>query len=207
MNIDPILNSVEKYYTGRLREFGATPRGVDWNSSESQTLRFGQLTYLLTGDTQFSILDYGCGYGSLLDFLTEKKIQCSYFGFDISEEMVQRGRQLHQNGNDICFFSDAAELKPVDYVVASGIFNVRLQSGETDWADYMLATVDRIADLATRGFAFNVLSLYSDPEYRRPDLYYADPLFWFDHCKRKYSRFVSLLHDYPLYEFTIIVRK
>jgi len=29
----------------------------------------------------------------------------------------------------------------------------------------------------------------------------------FDYCKRTYSRDVALLHDYGLYEFTILVRK
>jgi hypothetical protein len=51
------------------------------------------------------------------------------------------------------------------------------------------------------------LTSYSDPDKRRPDLYYADPLALFDHCKRTYSRFVSLIHDYPLYEFTLLVRR
>jgi hypothetical protein len=91
--------------------------------------------------------------------------------------------------------------------LASGIFNVKLQSDDEAWKAYMLATVDQLDGLSTRGFSFNVLTQYSDPERRRQDLYYADPLFWFDHCKRKYSRFVSLLHDYPLYEFTILVKK
>ena len=48
---------------------------------------------------------------------------------------------------------------------------------------------------------------YADAERKRPDLYYADPLALFDHCKRRYSREVALLHDYGLYEFTMIVRK
>jgi hypothetical protein len=51
-----------------------------------------------------------------------------------------------------------------------------------------------------------VLSLYSDPERRRPDLFYADPLFLFDYCKTRFSKAVALLHDYPLYEFTVLVR-
>ena len=29
----------------------------------------------------------------------------------------------------------------------------------------------------------------------------------FDLCKRRYSPRVALLHDYPLYEFTVLVRK
>ena len=44
-------------------------------------------------------------------------------------------------------------------------------------------------------------------ERHQADLFYADPLHLFDRCKRTYSRFVTLLHDYPLYEFTIIVRR
>ena len=71
----------------------------------------------------------------------------------------------------------------------------------------MEETVDRFDQLSTKGFAFDVLTLYSDPPLRRPDLHYADPLFWFDRCKRKYSRSVALLHDYPLWEFTVLVGK
>ena len=52
-----------------------------------------------------------------------------------------------------------------------------------------------------------MLSTYSDPDRRRDDLYYADPREMFDICSRRFSPRVSLLHDYPLYEFTIIVRK
>jgi hypothetical protein len=64
-----------------------------------------------------------------------------------------------------------------------------------------------MASLATRGLAFNVLTLYSDPEHRRRELHYADPLALFDFCKKELAPRVALLHDYPLYEFTILVRK
>jgi len=41
----------------------------------------------------------------------------------------------------------------------------------------------------------------------RPDLHYADPCVLFDRCKRRHSPRVALLHDYGLWEFTILVRK
>jgi len=41
----------------------------------------------------------------------------------------------------------------------------------------------------------------------RDYLYYGDPCFYFDLCKRSYSRQVALMHDYGLYEFTLLVRK
>ena len=68
------------------------------------------------------------------------------------------------------------------------------------------STLETLAELSIRGFAFNMLTSYSDTDKMRPDLYYGDPAFFFDHCKRRYSRNVALLHDYGLYEFTIIVR-
>ena len=51
-----------------------------------------------------------------------------------------------------------------------------------------------------------MLTTYSDADKQRDDLFYADPLRVFDICKQRFSPRVALLHDYPLYEFTIIVR-
>ena len=92
------------------------------------------------------------------------------------------------------------------YTVASGIFNVKQDAPDDDWRQYLLETVADLGRLSTRGFAFNALTTYSDPERRRADLYYADPLELFDYCKRHVSKLVSLIHDTPLYEFTLIVR-
>jgi hypothetical protein len=103
--------------------------------------------------------------------------------------------------------ADVTDLAPADYCVASGIFNVRLDTPDQVWLEYILSTIERIDQLGRRGFALNALTSYSDAEKMRPDLYYADPLLLFDHCKRRYSRQVALLHDYPLYEFTLLVRK
>jgi hypothetical protein len=76
-----------------------------------------------------------------------------------------------------------------------------------DWQEYILAVLGRISTVSKKGFAFNILTTYSDKERIRSDLYYADPCFLFDYCKTSFSRHVALLHDYGLYEFTIIVRK
>ena len=105
------------------------------------------------------------------------------------------------------FVSDRGGLTRADFVVASGIFNVRMNASDADWHGYVLSTIDELATLALRGFAFNALTAYSDADKRRKDLYYADPLEIFDYCKRTHSPQVALLHDYPLYEFTIIVRR
>ena len=50
---------------------------------------------------------------------------------------------------------------------------------------YLVETLERMASLARRGFGFNALSTYSDPERRRGDLYYANPLELFHHGKTR----------------------
>ena len=105
------------------------------------------------------------------------------------------------------FTTNEQELVPSDYVVASGVLNVKLDASVAEWEGYVVETLDALHSLSLKGFAFNALTSYSDPEHMRDDLFYADPSWLFDHCKRTYSGQVALLHDYGLYEFTILVRK
>lgn len=206
-----ILQTVERYYADRLREFGTTARGVDWNSLESQVLRFDRLLDVVgppagphVADT---LLDVGCGYGALLDTVRERGLALRYRGFDISADMVAAAVARHGTSVEAAFTTDPAAFRPATYAVASGIFNVKLHHDAAAWHDYVWATIQSLHDASTHGFAFNMLSTYSDPERRRDTLFYADPLEVFDRCKRTWSPRVALLHDYPLYEFTIVVRK
>jgi len=205
--LDKILEPVEEYYSQKVKAHGPTAKGVDWNSADSQKLRFKQLLKVCDTSTAFSINDYGCGYGALVEYLNERACVFKYRGFDISEQMIIRARELHE-GLDCCEFSpEESFLKPADYTVASGIFNVRLEAADEEWKTYIIDALEKIGRLSEKGFAANFLTIYSDSDRMRPDLYYADPCFLFDHCKKHFSRNVALLHDYDLYEFTILVRK
>jgi SAM-dependent methyltransferase len=207
MDDTKIRGDVESYYSEKIEVHGPTAQGVDWNSPDSQRLRFVQLLKLVDRNQPFTINDYGCGYGALADYLRSEGYAFQYLGFDISRKMIAKANELHAAMQGVIFVGKERDLREADYTVASGIFNVKLKAATEAWEGYMLRTLERISSLSKRGFAFNVLTKYSDAEFQRPDLYYADPLFLFDHCKTKFSRFVSLLHDYPLYEFTILVRK
>jgi SAM-dependent methyltransferase len=206
MSFDAITDKVGRYYSGRLREHGPTAKGVDWNSEESQALRFTQLSRLLPATGSCGIVDYGCGYGALVAFLATRGLDLDYQGFDISNEMVDQARRDH-GGDGRRFTTSPADLVPADFTVASGIFNVRLDTSVEEWTGYVMHTLTELDRLGRRGFAFNMLTSYSDKDRMRADLYYGDPRFYFDHCKLTFSKEVALLHDYGLYEFTILVRK
>jgi SAM-dependent methyltransferase len=202
-----LLSAVASYYTKKLAEHGPTPRGVDWNGEDSQALRFEQLCRIITTPGHFSINDIGCGYGALLDFVAARHRAFSYTGVDISAEMIRAATKGHPGAPNARFIHADQPDDVADYGIASGILNVRLNQSDDEWRGYLEGVLDLLDRTSTRGFAFNCLTSYSDADRMRIDLYYADPCALFDLCKRRYSRQVALLHDYGLYEFTILVRK
>lgn len=202
-----LLGDVAGYYSEKLVRFGETPQGVDWNGDESQVLRFEQLCKIIGSHEAFSLNDLGCGYGALLDYLSESCNLSSYLGVDVSEDMVRAARERFTGRKSVRFITSAAPDRVADYCVASGIFNVRLDRKDSEWIDYLHATLDVLDRRSRFGFAFNCLTSYSDADKMKDHLFYANPCAVFDHCKRHYSRNVAVLHDYGLYEFTILVRK
>lgn len=200
------LSDVARLYESSLEKYGTVPLGVGWRDKRSHALRFEKLVSGVDIGGPIAINDLGCGYGSLYGYLISAGMDVSrYRGYDISEKMLAEARR--ELPDDACVeLTHAATLDKVeDYSVASGVFNVRLEKTEEEWREYVLAMIANMNEFSSRGFAFNLLSTYVD--YREDHLFYGDPLFFFDRCKREYSRYVSLLHDYPLYEWTIIVRK
>ena len=88
-----IIKEVEKYYTDKIVQFGATPKGVDWNSIESQELRYEVLTKIIPRNKDFfSILDYGCGFGGMYNYYLNLFENFNYTGFDISEKMIEAAK-------------------------------------------------------------------------------------------------------------------
>jgi SAM-dependent methyltransferase len=203
---DFILKNIENYYAKKINEYGATPMGVDWNNYSSQQLRFINLLKIIDSKKRFTINDIGCGYGALYEFMRTQYDFFKYFGFDISEAMIEKASANFRSKN-VSFLVSCSPKIITDYSVASGIFNVKLKTSNKDWLEYVKETLNVINNKSSKGFSFNCLSCYSDKDKKRKDLYYADPLFLFDHCKKKFSKNVALLHDYNLYEFTILVKK
>jgi len=102
VSFEGIKDKVGRYYSGRLHEHGASARGVDWNSEESQVLRFVQLARVLPPSGPFSVVDYGCGYGALVDFLERESADFGYQGVGSVGSVVW----FDANGNGV---QDAGE--------------------------------------------------------------------------------------------------
>ncbi|GAA4337568.1 class I SAM-dependent methyltransferase [Variovorax defluvii] len=204
---EAMLAEVAGYYDGKLALHGESARGVDWNGEAGQVLRFEQLCKVIGLERDFSVNDLGCGYGALCDFLRAGREDFRYTGIDVSEAMIGAARRRYAGEAHVRFVVGGQPDTVGTYGIASGIFNVRLGRSDAEWRRYIESTLEVLDRTSERGFAFNCLTSYSDKDKMRGDLYYADPCELFDLCKRRFARNVALLHDYDLYEFTILVRK
>ena len=206
-----LLEPVEAFNEDQIARFGVTPQGVGWNGTEAQELRFQQLLRVIDQSAEIDTLeinDIGCGYGALYEYMRKLGWSPAYRGYDVSRKSLEfaRSRQQSQDGGRQSY-EHLQNLQPADYSVASGIFGMRFGQTAGVWEQYILDTLDLVDQNSRRGFSFNMLTSYSDEDRKQPELYYADPCRFFDHCKKQYSSRVSLLHDYSLFDFTIVVRK
>ena len=208
MNHD--LDGIREFFNRQFETHGESAEGVGWNSTYAQDVRFDQLVKVVDPSEPFSLIEFGCGYGYLIDYLDRRGLQPErFFGLDIVPASIDAAKAKFAGRPALSFHLDPAEIPLSDYLVASGVFNVKLSSSNPDWTRYVIDTLDRFNRWTKKGFSVNFLTKYSDYDRmaERPDLYYADPCFLFDYCKTNYARNVALLHDYGIYDFTLIVRK
>jgi SAM-dependent methyltransferase len=198
------LISVAKLYEDSLSEHGVSSKAVGWPDDAMHRVRFEKLASVIDRSVgPVSVNDLGCGYGAFSVFLRDSGIEVGEFcGYDISERMIAQACVSDPAGK---YIVGSRLDRTADYSFACGIFNVRLQEEEHTWRTYVESVLDNLDAHSTRGFAFNLLSTYVD--YRMPHLFYGDPLYFFHLCKTRYGKRVALLHDYPLYEWTIAVTK
>jgi SAM-dependent methyltransferase len=196
---------VVAHYERQLKQHGATARGMDWKDAESQRLRFEMLSegLDLAGS---SVHDVGAGAGHFYDYLLERAIDVRYSGSDLSGEMIEAARRRHPDAAFECRdVLDASNPERYDFVFCSGLFNVKLDCPESAWQRFVESAVLRMYEMCTVAISFNLMSDRVD--YRAEGLYYSDPDAMAEFCRSRLSPDVAVRHDYPLYEYTIHVRR
>jgi SAM-dependent methyltransferase len=199
------LTKIEQLYTENLEKFGLDSKSVGWSTPESQKLRFHKLLSMVDTSQPFTINELGCGYGELFNYAQEYRYPMTqYRGYDISQKMLDAGKQYVQSENALWRLG-ATINEMADYTTTSGIFNVKFDHQQDSWENYIKHTLKNMFEHSSKAISFNLLTKYVD--FEAENLYYADPTYFFDYCKKNISRYVNLLHDYNLYEWTIVVFK
>jgi len=194
--------SAKKYYEDKLKKYIRHHEISGYGSEESQNIRFKVVTEI--GNlTNKSICDVGCGIGKLVDYLEQKKIKVKYTGYDISEKIIEKARELHPNHHfEVRNILENMPKQKFDYVFAIGL-NFKIK----DNVAFMKELITRMFRIAEKGVAVSVLSCHVDPEYINENDYYHDPKLLLDWCLRKISRRCVLRHDYLPHDFTLYIYK
>ncbi|WP_395344870.1 class I SAM-dependent methyltransferase [Ningiella sp. W23] len=210
MRVQLTMNEdVKQHYQKLYETHGRDHNAVQYSSKDSQFARFEIL--LDVADEISSVADMGCGLGDLLPLLRQRHPHASYQGYDFVDGFVSDASVRFSNDDNASFHHFDVMKDDIkqgaDYVVLSGMLNNLM----TDNAYFTEVTLNKMWQAANKGIAFNALSHYVD--YQDEGLYYQDPLKLFDYCKRHFSKYVALRHDYDVkensipFEFTIYVYK
>ena len=188
-------------YERRLREHGHSPETLGWGKLGREHVRFQVMTDVVQEVGAASVLDVGCGFADLFDHLVAQGWNGEYSGIDIVPGLLAEARERHPSLDlqeaDVASYESAGTF---DVVVASGVFNARLRSGDN--RAHITRSVERMYELASRAVCIDFLSTYVD--FQQPDGWHTDPA-WALELGRGLSKRLRLRHDYMPFEFALIV--
>ena len=183
-------------YEGRFSRLGYDVRTIGWGDAESQILRFNILADIadLSG---CSVCDLGCGFGDMYPYLLRRFNKVNYCGIDISEKLIAKARTLYPSAKfEVCDILENSCFPKYDYILSSGALSLKLD----DHDRYIERMIRRMMEMSIKGVAVNFLSSYVD--YQEDKNYHLSPANAIE-LGRRLTRYVTLRHDYPLYEFTL----
>ncbi len=192
------MDKTAALYNTRFDEFGRDIKTVGWGNEADQRLRFDVLFRGLDPKGK-TILDVGCGLAGLIPYLEEKtNNDFQYIGIDIAEKLIEDAQKQYSKPGRSFFTGDifSVDLPVIDIAVLSGALSFKTENIEA----YAYETMSKMFSLCKEAACLNFMSKYADFEAEKNQHYQPETVF----AKAKeLSKMVNLLHDYPLYEFTV----
>ena len=192
-------------YNNRLNSYGYDPRSLGWGGGkERQNLRFDKTLNFINFTIQpiHSILDVGCGFGDLGNWLSSHFPNIHYTGIDINSNLIEIGKRrfglnLYQKNNIFDF-----EENSFDFVISNGIFNAQLlYENQLDYLEEYLISFHKICKV---GFSCDFMSTYVD--FKHPGSYHTKEQDVINIIKKFTKRYI-IRNDYLDFEFMIYVFK
>jgi SAM-dependent methyltransferase len=195
-------SAIVRLYETRYDAQGRCHETVGWGSRADQILRFKMLLRGLRPKGK-SILDVGCGLGDLVPFLDDLTGgDYDYSGVDIAPKLIEDAAKAFGGPKRRFMAGDILDmdLPRADLCVLSGALNFRIE----DNAGHARTMLSRMFALSKEAVSVNFLSTHVD--FQNPRNFHYDPSEMLAFAKTL-TKWVALYHDYPLWEFTLQMRR
>lgn len=189
-------------YESRLAQHGPTAEALGWGKVGKQEIRFAALAEPALRFPESSVLDVGCGFADLFDYLSAHGWHGRYTGVDIVPALLGVARERHP-GIDVRELDVmTSAIEPYDFAIASGVANARLEHATHD--HYIERLVTTLFAHARVLAAADFLSTWVD--FTRPEAWHTDPA-WALGLGRRLTRRIALRHDYLPFEFALFLHR
>ncbi len=209
----PKLSALAAFYDELLKKNGPTPSGVAWRDQDGQHLRFEVMLQLIGSEELHrggvSINDLGCGYGALFDYIKDDPLMKNsrYQGYDICESLIDQAKRLHSDDR-ARFTQSMVATEAADYSFVSGTFNMVADRDDEGWRAYIRDSLAHLWRQTRKGLAFNMLDAARTPfDKRNGGLFYDRAQRYMDFCQNTLGAKTTLVDDYPLDEWTLLLRR
>lgn len=196
------------YYGRLLEKHGPGVEAVASGQQIYKDLRYKKLSNIFSSDIGDSLIvhDVGCGLGHLYEYLKdtfpEKNIV--YSGSEVTPKFVKTCRK---NYPEIRFYLRDLYTGPFheayDYLMFGGTFYHLAGSSAHDFESFVHQMLCNGFASCRKGMAFNLITGYVD--YHQEDLFYCDLPKLINFIVKNLSRFFTIDHATPLYEYTVCV--
>lgn len=190
-------------YKKRFKKFGINSKSLLWKTKGAAHQRFREFWKEIDFDDK-KVLDIGCGFGEMGNFLVKRYKNITYKGVDIMPEFIENGKRIypHLRLETVDFFT-LTKTVSYDVVLASGVLN----SNMTNNMDYRKKAIKKMFSLTNHILAFNMLGNHPQPVNNLDsNVWYADSLKILKYCMSLTHR-VTLRANYHPKDFTIIMYK
>ncbi|NOH98829.1 class I SAM-dependent methyltransferase [Vibrio sp. 99-70-13A1] len=175
-------------------------RSLGWSSHYAQVARFSAIAYATDFENR-CVVDLGCGYGQLFDYLSNLYSLQRYIGVDQQAHFLKQAKALHPDPR--CEFI-AGDLSTVsvnvcDVVIASGSLNYKSRDD-----NYLTNVITHMYEMAGECVIFNLLDSSSYPEQPLLTGYNKQGVYRF--CLTLCDD-VVIIDGYSQDDFTVVMKK
>lgn len=194
-------------YRQKFKEFGVSPEALQWKSKGAAHQRFRQFWAEIDFDDK-NVLDVGCGFGEMGNFLTKRYKNVRYKGVDIMPEFIENGKKIYPDLDlEVEDFFGQPKPETYDTVICSGALNSNFGNKEEN-LEFRKRAIKAMFEHTTNVCAFNMLGGHPAPKNDKEDsnIWYSDSMEILEYCM-SLTRRVILRHQYHPSDFTIFMYK